>query len=189
MVKLTENPGSIELRGLSITSIQLSAETHWNDTKGHESGVQEPGGRPAPEHDHLDHRTKEATHRERVPPQLLFTCLVKFNSKGWRTIWLILNLSGNQSLRRSRLPNSLGGRKDSHMAQRKTSFLSVSGRHNCAASSLKKFTNICKLSEIISLKLFHKPWNETVRALLRSKGFCYPLVNSNEILLKVNSWN
>ena len=75
------------------------------------------------------------------------------------------------------------------MAQRKTSFLSVSGRHNCAASSLKKFTNICKLSEIISLKLFHKPWNETVRALLRSKGFCYPLVNSNEILLKVNSWN
>lgn len=67
--------------------------------------------------------------------------------------------------------------------------LFVRGRRNCAASLLKKFTNICQLSEIISLKLFHKPWNETVHALLRSKGFCYLLVNPNEILLKVNSWN
>lgn len=28
-------------------------------------------------------RTKGITRRERFPPQLLSTCLVKFNSKGW----------------------------------------------------------------------------------------------------------
>ena len=43
----------------------------------------EPGRRPAPDPDHHDHRTKDVTHRERFPPQTLFTCLVKFNSEGW----------------------------------------------------------------------------------------------------------
>lgn len=68
-------------------------------------------------------------------------------------------------------------------------FLFVRGGYNCVIVCWKKFINIRKLLEIISLKLFFKLWKEIVRVLLRLKGFCYFFVNLNEIFLNINFWN
>lgn len=94
----------------------------------------------------------------------------------------------SERLRRSRFHNSPGGKDISHTAQTASSPF-VRGTPNCASSSLKKFINICKLSEIISIKLFHKPWDEIECTLLRSKGSCYLLVNTHETLLKGSPWS
>lgn len=83
----------------------------------------------------------------------------------------------------------LGEKTSAIRHTKKTSFPSVRGTPNCAFSSLKKFINICKLSEVISLKLFHKPWDEIDRTLLRSKGSCYLLVITHETLLEVSPRN
>lgn len=79
----------------------------------------EPGRRPEPGHDHRDHMTKDVTRRGRFLPRSLFTCLVKFNSKGWED-HLINSVSWRKSerLRRSRIQNSSGGKDIRHMAQR-----------------------------------------------------------------------
>lgn len=45
------------------------------------------------------------------------------------------------------------------------------------------------MSEIISIKLFHKPWDEIECTLLRSKGSCYLLVNTHETLLNGSPWS
>lgn len=100
-----------------------------------------------------------------------FSCMVKFNSKGWEDN-LINFVSQRKSarLRRSRLRNSPG--RDMAARHRESRLSRVGGRHNCAtsSSSLRKFTNICKLSEIISLKWFQALRRETACAVLRSKG-------------------
>lgn len=145
--------------------------------------------RPAFDHDHHAHMTKDVTTVNSSDHSGFSPASLNLTRTGSEDNFINSVFQQKPEHLRSRLPNSPGGIDVSHLAQRKLPSLYVRGRHNCAISFLKKFTNICKLSKIISLKLFHKPWNETVRALLRSKGFCYLLVNPNEILLKVNSWN